>query len=95
MSFEAYFRTATGFGPLRWQRDVVANGLPEVLSVPTGLGKTEGTILAWSWRRKERADPAEARHLIYCLPMRALVRQTADRLRRASSTFGMPMLGPR
>lgn len=81
MSFDAYFRAATGFGPLPWQSDVAANGIPEVLSVPTGLGKTEGAVLAWSWRRRERGDVAEPRHLIYCLPMRVLVRQTADRLR--------------
>lgn len=81
MSFDAYFRAATGFGPLPWQRDTATNGLPEVLSVPTGLGKTEGAALAWSWRRRERLDPVEPRHLIYCLPMRVLVRQTAERLR--------------
>jgi CRISPR-associated endonuclease/helicase Cas3 len=81
MSFDSYFRAATGFGPLPWQRDVATDGLPEVLSVPTGLGKTEGAVLAWSWRRRQRTDPVEPRHLVYCLPMRVLVRQTADRLR--------------
>ncbi len=80
-SFAAYFRAATRFGPLPWQRDVATSGLPQVLSVPTGLGKTEGVVLAWSWRRRARIDPPEARHLIYCLPMRVLVRQTVDRLR--------------
>lgn len=94
MSFDAYFRGATGFGPLPWQRDMAASGLPEVLSVPTGLGKTEGAVLAWSWRRRQRTDPVEPRHLVYCLPMRVLVRQTADRLRTYFGRLLQAGLGP-
>jgi len=94
MSFDAYFRAATGFGPLPWQRDVAATGLPGVLSVPTGLGKTEGAVLTWSWRRREQADPTEPRHLIYCLPMRVLVRQSADRLRTCFERLQRSGLGP-
>ena len=81
MNFDAYFRVATGFGPLPWQRDLAENGLPEVLSGPTGLGKTEGAVLGWSWRRTREIAGSEPRHLIYCLPMRVLVRQTVERLR--------------
>jgi CRISPR-associated endonuclease/helicase Cas3 len=44
------------------------------------LGKTEGSVLAWAWRRfAHKAD--EPLHLIYCLPMRSLVSQTIERLR--------------
>lgn len=78
--FASFFRDATGFEqPYRWQIDVAKRGLPEILSVPTGLGKTEGVALAWAWRRTQ-ADCDEPLHLIYCLPMRSLVRQTVDRL---------------
>ena len=94
VSFRAYFRMATGFGPLPWQCDVAANGLPEVLSIPTGLGKTEGVVLAWSWRRREPVEATEPRHLIYCLPMRVLVRQTADRLRACFERLWGSGLGP-
>lgn len=83
MSFGAHFRGATGLGPLPWQRDVAATGPPEVLSVPTGLGKTEGTVPAWSWRRQNHIESTEPRHLIYIPPMRVLVRQTAYRRRRS------------
>lgn len=49
-SFVDFFRTATGgFTPYRWQLQVAVDGLPDVLSVPTGLGKTE-VALAWAWR---------------------------------------------
>jgi CRISPR-associated endonuclease/helicase Cas3 len=44
------------------------------------LGKTE-VALAWAWRRFVDGQP-EPRHLIYCLPMRSLVTQTARRLDR-------------
>lgn len=79
--FEAFFGDATGFAPYDWQVRVALDGLPDVLPVPTGLGKTEGAVLAWAWRRL-RVPPGEPLHLVYCLPMRSLVRQTVDRLER-------------
>ncbi len=78
--FRRFFCEATSFSPHRWQVKVAIEGLPEILPIPTGLGKTEGSVLAWAWRRFARkAD--EPLHLIYCLPMRSLVRQTVERLR--------------
>lgn len=91
--FETWFKDATGFGPYGWQMRVAMEGLPEVLPVPTGLGKTEGAVLAWAWRRLH-GDRDEPMHLVYCLPMRVLVRQTAERLERCfeklSSKRGQP-----
>lgn len=55
---------------------------PEILPVPTGFGKTEGVELAWAWRRIVQKDDAEPLHLVYCLPMRSLVQQTFERVRR-------------
>ncbi len=81
-AFTVFFQDATGFTPYEWQIQVATETeeLPEVLPVPTGLGKTEGVTLAWAWRRiVERQD--EPLHLVYCLPMRSLVRQTVERLR--------------
>lgn len=50
-SFASFFNTATkGFTPHCWQLQVALDGLPDVLPVPTGLGKTE-IALAWAWRR--------------------------------------------
>jgi CRISPR-associated endonuclease/helicase Cas3 len=51
------------------------------LRVPTGLGKTEGSVLAWAFRRFVKNDQQEPLHLVYCLPMRSLVTQTVQRLR--------------
>lgn len=81
-SYQEFFQQATGgFTPYPWQAHVACAGLPEVLSVPTGLGKTEGTVLAWAYRRLCMESTTEPRHLVYCLPMRVLVQQTNDRLR--------------
>jgi len=79
--FEAFFCKATRLErPYNWQVRIAIDGLPEVLPVPTGLGKTEGAVLAWAWRRFRGLN--EPQHLVYCLPMRSLVRQTAERLDR-------------
>lgn len=78
-SFRSFFNIATGgFTPYRWQVQVALDGLPEILPVPTGLGKTE-VALAWAWRRLV-VGAGEPLHLVYCLPMRSLVTQTVQRL---------------
>lgn len=78
-SFTEFFKTATNeFTPYRWQLQVALDGLPEVLHVPTGLGKTE-VALVWAWRRLVDKQP-EPLHLVVCLPMRSLVTQTVQRL---------------
>ena len=77
-SFEYFFETATGFKPYEWQVRVALEGLPDVLPIPTGLGKTEGAVLSWVWR-KVVASFDEPLHLVYCLPMRSLVQQTVER----------------
>ncbi len=79
-SFKEFFELATnGFAPYGWQLQVAIDGLPDVLLVPAGLGKTE-VALAWAWRLlvDEKSEP---RHLVICLPMRSLVTQTVQRLK--------------
>ena len=80
--FKEFFRDATNISEAyEWQVRVAMEGLPEVLPIPTGLGKTEGAVLAWAWR-KLFAGLDEPLHLVYCLPMRSLVSQTVERLDR-------------
>ncbi|MGH3440735.1 MAG: type I-G CRISPR-associated helicase/endonuclease Cas3g [Nitriliruptorales bacterium] len=82
MEFERFFQKATGgFAPYEWQREAADDGPHDVLAIPTGMGKTEGAVLAWAWRKLVVRERSEPRHLVYCLPMRVLVRQTAERLR--------------
>jgi CRISPR-associated endonuclease/helicase Cas3 len=79
-SFKDFFKIATGgFEPYGWQSHVALDGLPDVLPVPTGLGKTE-VSLAWAWRLLVDNQP-EPLHLVVCLPMRSLVTQTVQRLK--------------
>lgn len=52
-----------------------------LIDVPTGLGKTAGTVMAWLWNRVARQDPRWPRRLVYCLPMRTLVEQTVSEAR--------------
>ncbi len=79
-SFTDFFRSATGgLAPYGWQLQVAVDGLPDILPVPTGLGKTE-VALAWAWRLLIDKKP-EPLHLVVCLPMRSLVTQTVQRLK--------------
>ena len=86
-TFDDFFRAATGHGPYPYQaRLACAGDLPDILDVPTGSGKTEAAVLAaYLWRRisspVERSGCDAPRRLVYCLPMRVLVDQTASKVR--------------
>lgn len=71
--------TAGHHRPYPWQATIAADGLPEVISVETGCGKTEGVVLPWLWRRRCHPDPsvrATTPHwLVLCLPLRVLTTQ--------------------
>ncbi|MCG3192709.1 MAG: hypothetical protein DIJKHBIC_01956 [Thermoanaerobaculia bacterium] len=87
-SFCDFFMTATGgFKPYGWQKLVALDGFPDVLAVPTGLGKTE-VSLAWAWRLliDKKGEPL---HLVLCLPMRSLVTQTVRRLKGYFDALGV------
>ncbi len=92
-SFEQFFSEITGFKPLDYQRRLAGgdSGLPCescFINIPTGLGKTAAVILAWLWNRVELKNEAWPRRLIYCLPMRALVEQTAENTRKWLEKLG-------
>lgn len=88
-SYTSYFQSATGLpGPYPYQRRLVEEPWPEVLDVPTGLGKTAAVTLAWLYRRQILNEVDMPRRLVWCLPMRVLVEQTA-----ASVTNWLQRLG--
>ncbi|MEW5707614.1 type I-G CRISPR-associated helicase/endonuclease Cas3g [Pelomicrobium sp. G1] len=94
MTFDDFFRCAFGrqtgddFKPFEYQRQLAeekfdGHSWPDLLDVPTGMGKTAAVVLAWlwkrGWRQGGRAQPPDQqtpRRLVYCLPMRVLVEQT-------------------
>ncbi|MDA8219798.1 MAG: DEAD/DEAH box helicase [Dehalococcoidales bacterium] len=83
--FEDFFREATGNPPFPFQRAFAqARSLPQLVQIPTGLGKTAMAVVGWLWRRfggGEERKAATPRRLVYCLPMRVLVEQTVENAR--------------
>lgn len=68
------YEQATGHAPYRYQRRLALDPWPDIVRVPTGMGKTAALFFAWLARRLQGEAP---RRLVWCLPMRALVEQTA------------------
>lgn len=66
--------------PDSWQRDLATKQWPDVLIAPTGSGKTAAVTLGWAARRIQ-SPSATRRRLVWCLPMRTLVEQTAVAVR--------------
>jgi len=92
-SYSEFFEKATGFAPYPYQSRLAADAdLPSLLSIPTGLGKTAATVLAWLWRRRFADDSVRKvtpRRLVYCLPMRVLVEQTVGEVDRWLKKLGL------
>lgn len=82
--------------PYEYQRRLAHEAWPELLGIPTGLGKTAAVVLAWLFKRGWRPDGgrltpdgATPRRLVYCLPMRVLVEQTSDAVRGWLQALGV------
>lgn len=98
MSFADFFHAATGNQPYGYQCRLACgdkadpkkletlrygyNCTSRLIDIPTGLGKTAAVVLAWLWNRIYLGDEAWPRRLVYCLPMRTLVEQTAGEIER-------------
>ena len=87
-TFAQVFCAATTLGsPYAYQQRLATDPWPDLLDVPTGMGKTAAITLAWLWKRGWRkggrngaVDAATPRRLVWCLPMRVLVEQTRDNI---------------
>lgn len=80
--FDDFFKQATGRDRYPYQCAFAEDGeLPDLLNVPTGVGKTATAILGWLYRRRTKPE-STPRRLVYCLPMRTLVEQTELEARR-------------
>lgn len=87
-NYREFFNKAMGWdqhdiqrGPYPYQIRLATNPkFPELLDIPTGLGKTAAVVLAWLWRRRfdNNFKQDTPRRLVYCLPMRVLAEQTFE-----------------
>lgn len=101
--YKEFFNKAMGWSPHDAQRGPYPYQIrlatdptfPELLDVPTGLGKTAAVVLAWLWRRHfdECFKTKTPRRLVYCLPMRVLVEQTYENTVSWLDRLGM-LAGP-
>ncbi|MCC6716832.1 MAG: CRISPR-associated endonuclease Cas3'' [Acetobacteraceae bacterium] len=83
LSFQRFFAYgSSAYGPMTsrvaypFQARLATGSWPATLIIPTGFGKTAAVLAAWLWKRAH-ADCDTPSRLIYCLPMRTLVDQTA------------------
>ena len=80
MDFSEWFSKVTGHDtPRDWQSQLAAATVlrDRLVNIPTGFGKTEGVLAAWSFHRILKQNDEWPRRLVWCLPMRVLVEQTA------------------
>jgi CRISPR-associated endonuclease/helicase Cas3 len=95
MTFSQFFADATGgYSPYPYQESLADSAeLPELLSIPTGLGKTAAVILGWLYRRRfhesHTVRTSTPRRLVYCFPMRVLVEQTVKAAERWLNKLGI------
>ena len=82
MDIRRIYQVALGAeaSPDRWQHRFAEHDWPEVLIAPTGSGKTAAVTLGWAAHRM-RSPESTPRRLVWCLPMRTLVDQTAQAIR--------------
>lgn len=66
----------------------MAAQLPDVLSLPTGAGKTLAVLTSWLYRRGRDPDGTPLR-LVYALPMRVLVSQVWDSVNEVLDRLGL------
>lgn len=98
MSFRAFVLAATGGrrrgrAPYPYQERLAAEGLPALLRVPTGAGKTLSAVLPWLWRLmlcpEETVRARSRRRLVYMLPMRSLMEQTVREIQGWLAASGL------
>jgi CRISPR-associated endonuclease/helicase Cas3 len=92
--FASFVRIATGgLGPYPYQLRLAEEGLPELLAVPTGAGKTMAAVLPWLYRRRAHPDLAvraqTPRRLVFVLPMRVLAEQTVQSINGWLNNLGL------
>lgn len=95
--FAAFHRACTGHDPFPWQQEAASamsrGEPPEVVAVPTGLGKT-GLVVAWAWALACCESGKEGRkaplRLVHVSPRRTIVDQTSALMERIACVLEDP-----
>ncbi|MCY3018309.1 MAG: CRISPR-associated endonuclease Cas3'' [Planctomycetota bacterium] len=90
-TYSDWFHSVTCQKTHPWQLDLAND--PDcrnrLIRIPTGMGKTLGVFLAWLRHRVQLHDLNWPCRLVWCLPMRTLVEQTADAYREVLEKLGL------
>ncbi len=90
--FESFFSALTADKkPHTWQAELGKNPVigNRLIRIPTGFGKTMGVLAAWLYHRAYLKNDVWPRRLVWCLPMRTLVEQTAEEIRKVVGAYGI------
>lgn len=81
--YSSWFERLLSYPPHPWQRALGEAPVCQdrLLRIPTGFGKTAGVVLPWLYHRVVRGDLTWPTRLVFTLPMRVLVEQTAANVR--------------
>ena len=90
-NFHEWFDSSSSHLPRSWQEELAAdsNCRNRLIRIPTGLGKTLGVLAAWAFHRLQQNDRSWPRRLVWCLPMRTLVEQTAREANKIIEKAGL------
>jgi CRISPR-associated endonuclease/helicase Cas3 len=95
MTFREFFQLATrsesdphGRSAYPYQERFAEDSRWHLVRAPTGAGKTATAVLGWLWRYRHGGEPTP-RRLVYCLPMRVLVDQSAREACRWIENLGL------
>ncbi|MFZ7127386.1 MAG: type I-G CRISPR-associated helicase/endonuclease Cas3g [Desulfobacterales bacterium] len=92
ISYQDYFKKLSSHAqPHQWQIDLAAGEDCEnrLVRIPTGFGKTLGVLGGWLWHRLIHERNNWPRRLAWCLPMRVLVEQTEQQVRKSLLAMGL------
>ncbi len=85
MTFDEFFRQATGGPPDPALVALARDDLPADVALPTGVDRS-AVVLVWLWRRRHRQAP---RRLIFALPRGSVLEPVADAIVRWLDATGM------
>jgi len=66
-----FIELASGIMPYKWQTDLADHSQcgNRLIRIPTGFGKTLGSLSVWLWHRFQQQDNYWPRRLVWCLEL--------------------------